>query len=62
MAMASKSFTKRIRITRNGKIVRRPMSVNHFRTRANAKGIRNKRKTLSLNYPMKKIANYGGQG
>lgn len=56
--MASKSLTKRLRITRTGKIVRRPMAVNHFRTRANAKGVRNKRKTLSLNYPMKKLINY----
>ena len=62
MTNASKSFTKRIRVTRNGKVVRRPMAVNHFRTRANAKGIRAKRKSLSLDYPMKKIANYGGQG
>ncbi len=62
MAMASKTFTKRIRITKNGKVVRRPMAVNHFRTRANAKGIRAKRKSLSLNYPMKKLANYGDQG
>ena len=59
MAMSSKSFTKRIKVTRTGKIVRRPMAVNHFRTRSNAKGIRNKRKTLSLNYPMKKLVNYG---
>jgi len=58
MAMASKSITKRIRITKNGKVVRRPMAVNHFRTRANAKGIRNKRKTLSLGLSMKKITNY----
>ncbi|HVO28797.1 MAG TPA: hypothetical protein VMT81_02330 [Candidatus Paceibacterota bacterium] len=56
--MASKSITKRIRITKNGKVVRRPMAVNHFRTRANAKGIRNKRKTLSLGLSMKKITNY----
>src|ERR1700722_19008057 len=54
-SMPSKSFTKRIRITKNGKIVRRPMAVNHFRTRSNAKGIRNKRKTLGLDYPMKKL-------
>jgi ribosomal protein L35 len=62
MANASKSFTKRIRITRNGKIVRRKMAVNHFRTRANAKGIRSKRKTLSLDHPMKKLVHYGAQG
>jgi ribosomal protein L35 len=56
--MSSKSLTKRIRITKNGKIVRRPMAVNHFRTRANAKGIRAKRKTLSLGLPMKTLKNY----
>jgi ribosomal protein L35 len=55
---SSKSFSKRVRITKNGKIVRRKMAVNHFRTRANAKGIRVKRKTVSLSYPMKKLANY----
>jgi ribosomal protein L35 len=55
---SSKSFSKRVRITKNGKIVRRKMAVNHFRTRADAKGIRGKRKTTSLNYPMKKLANY----
>ena len=56
--MASKTLTKRIRITRTGKVVRRPMAVNHFRTRANAKGIRNKRKTRGLDYPLKKLINY----
>ena len=55
---ASKSLSKRIRITKNGKIVRRPMAVDHFRTRSSAKSIRNKRKTLTLNYPMKKLLNY----
>jgi len=54
----SKSLSKRIRITKNGKIVRRPMAVDHFRTRSSAKSIRNKRKTLTLNYPMKKLLNY----
>jgi len=56
--MNSKSFSKRVRVTKNGKMVRRPMAVNHFRTRANAKGIRNKRKTLSLDYPSKKLVTY----
>ncbi len=56
--MSSKSFTKRVRVTRNGKLVRRKMAVNHFRTRSNAKGIRNKRKTLSLDFPMKTLLNY----
>jgi ribosomal protein L35 len=54
----NKSITKRIRITKNGKIVRRPMAVNHFRTRRNGKGIRNKRKTRGLDFPMKTLLNY----
>ncbi|MGC9968305.1 MAG: hypothetical protein ABSC29_01060 [Minisyncoccia bacterium] len=54
----NKSLTKRVKITRNGKIVRRLMGVSHFRTRTNAKGIRNKRKTRSLNFPMKTLKNY----
>jgi ribosomal protein L35 len=53
-----KSLAKRIRITRNGKIVRRPMGVNHFRTRKNGRGIQRSRKTLSLDYPMKNLTNY----
>lgn len=56
--MPSKSLTKRIRITKNGKVVRRSMAVNHFRTRANAKGVRNKRKTRGLDYLLKKLSNY----
>jgi ribosomal protein L35 len=50
-----KSVSKRIRITKNGKIVRRPMGVNHFRTRKSTKNVRSKRKTLSLGYPIKSI-------
>ena len=54
----SKSLTKRVRITRNGKVVRRPLAVGHFRTRHTAKTIRNRRKTRSLNFPMKTLLNY----
>jgi ribosomal protein L35 len=53
-----KSVTKRIRITKNGKVVRRPMGVNHFKTRKTGRGIQHRRKSLSLDYPMKKIVNY----
>ena len=55
---SSKSFSKRVRITKNGKIVRRRMAVDHFRTRKSTKVNRNSRKTLSLGYPMKKLLNY----
>ena len=54
----SKSVSKRIRITKNGKIVRRPMAVDHFRTRKNGKGIQGKRKSMSLDYPIKKLMSY----
>jgi ribosomal protein L35 len=54
----AKSVTKRIRITKNGKIVRRPMGVDHFRTRKTGRGVQNKRKTLSLDYPLSKLKNY----
>ncbi len=54
----TKSRTSRIRITRNNKMVRRPMAVGHFRTRTNAKSIRNKRKSRSLDFSLKTLKNY----
>lgn len=54
----NKTLSKRIRITRNGKIVRRSMGVSHFRTRTTAKSIRNKRKTRDLNFSLKTLKNY----
>jgi len=54
----NKSLSKRIRITRNGKVLRRPMGVNHFRTRTTQKNIRGKSKSRSLGLPMKTLLNY----
>ena len=54
----AKSVQKRIRVTRNGKVVRRPMGVNHFKTRKTGRGVQNRRKTLSLDYPLKKLSSY----
>ena len=54
----AKSVRKRIRITKNGKVVRRPMGVNHFKTRKTGRGIQNRRKSLGLDYPLKKLASY----
>lgn len=56
--MASKSFSKRIRITKNGKVVRRPMAVDHFKTRKSTKQNRNSRKTMGLNMSLKTLKNY----
>ncbi len=53
-----KSVTKRIKITRQGKIMRRAMSVDHFRTRKSTKNLRNKRSRRSLNSPLKRIIGY----
>jgi ribosomal protein L35 len=53
-----KSVSKRIRVTKNGKIIRRSTAIDHFHTRKNQKRLRNKRKTLSVDYPAKKILNY----
>jgi ribosomal protein L35 len=54
----AKSVRKRIRITKNGKVVRRPMGVNHFKTRKTGRAIQNRRKSLGLDYPLKKLASY----
>ncbi len=58
MMTMSKSITKRIKFTKNMKIVRRPMAQGHFRTRTTAKAIRNKRKGRSLGLPLKTLLNY----
>jgi len=49
---------KRIKVTRNGKVLRRPMAVDHFRTKKSRKLIQQKRKKVGLDYPNKKIINY----
>jgi ribosomal protein L35 len=53
-----KSLQTRIRVTKRGKIIRRLMAVDHFRTRKTTKNIASKRKGVSLDYPRKKILNY----
>ncbi len=50
-----KSISQRIRVTRQGKIVRRSMGVGHFRTRTTQKNIRGKRKGRSLGQQLKGI-------
>lgn len=50
-----KSLTKRIRITKNGKVIRRPMRTGHNRTRKSTKNIKAKSKSKGLDYPIKKI-------
>jgi len=52
----SKSLSKRIRVTRTGKLIRRPMSVDHFRMSKSRKMKRQQRNTRPLNYSAKKIS------
>ncbi len=54
----SKSVSKRIRITRRGKIIRRKTGVDHFRTKKTSKNLAQKRKTYSLDVSKKTILNY----
>ena len=55
--MPSKSVTKRIKITKNGKIVRRRGGVGHFKTRKSSKMNRDSRKSRSLDMPLRTLLN-----
>jgi len=50
-----KVFSKRIRITKNGKVLRRKMSVCHFRSKKSSGAKQERRKFLGLDYPMKSL-------
>jgi ribosomal protein L35 len=43
-----KSFKKRFRVTKKGKMMRRKMAQDHFRAKKSGKQIRGKRKSLPL--------------
>jgi ribosomal protein L35 len=53
-----KAVSKRIRITKRGKVVRRSMALDHFRTRKSTKNLRGKRKVMGLNVAKKSLLNY----
>jgi len=50
-----KSVSKRIRVTRTGKMIRRPMGVDHFRTRKSTKNLRQKTQVRHLSHNMKDL-------
>lgn len=57
--VTTKSLTKRVRITKNGKLVRRSMGVNHFKTRKSTNNNRAKRKSRTFSEAdHKNIVNY----
>jgi ribosomal protein L35 len=47
-AKTRKSITKRFKITKNGKILRRPTGLNHYRAKKSGKKIRQSRKMIRL--------------
>ncbi|MCD6550046.1 50S ribosomal protein L35 [bacterium] len=49
-----KSLTKRFKITKTGKILRRPSGQNHFRAKKSGKQIRKTRKWIKVSDPLAK--------
>jgi large subunit ribosomal protein L35 len=43
-----KSITKRFKITKTGKILRRPSGLNHYRAKKSGKAVRSGRKWVSV--------------
>ncbi|OHB23258.1 MAG: hypothetical protein A2939_02245 [Parcubacteria group bacterium RIFCSPLOWO2_01_FULL_48_18] len=48
MQKTQKSVAKRIKITKRGKLLRRPMGIDHFKTRKTSKALRAKRRSLQI--------------
>jgi ribosomal protein L35 len=44
----SKTFAKRIKITKTGKLIRRHMGLSHFKAKKSPKSIRNRRNSLTV--------------
>jgi len=53
--MTRKSILKRFKITKTGKILRRPTGLNHYRMKKSGKKIRKSRKWISLSKSEAKI-------
>ncbi len=53
-----KSVSSRIRITKNGKVMRRTMAVGHFRTRKSGKNLLRKRMPVSSNLSAQTLKTY----
>lgn len=51
------SLSDRIKVTKNKKVLRRKMAVNHFRSKKRASAKTKKKKMVSLGYP--NIESYG---
>jgi len=49
----NKSYTKRLRVTKNGKIVARRAGQNHFNAKESGRGRQNRRKPVALHMSTK---------
>ena len=62
MAKTRKSISKRFKITKTGRILRRPVGLNHYRAKKSGKKIRKSRKWVQLSKPeakkIKKLLKY----
>jgi len=50
-----KSFSKRLKLTKRGKIIHRPMAVDHFQSKRSGEEKQQTRKVKLLQYPNLKI-------
>ena len=54
----NKSYTKRVRVTRNGKLIARAKGQNHFNAKQSGNTRRGKRATVALNLSAKVRARF----
>ena len=54
----NKSFTKRLKVTKNGKILSRKAGQDHFNAKDSGNKTRNKRKLLSVHFSNKAKARF----
>lgn len=56
--MANNSITQRIRITGTGKLIRRPMGINHFKAKKAARRLSRKKDHVLATVDLKGIKKY----
>ena len=57
----NKSFTKRLRVTKSGKVLARKAGINHFNAKASRKSQLNKKRLGVFHLSTKQIGQYMGQ-
>ncbi|HEY4502451.1 MAG TPA: 50S ribosomal protein L35 [Candidatus Paceibacterota bacterium] len=54
----NKSFTKRLRVTKNGKIIARKPGLNHFNAKKSRQNELNKKRTQEINFSKKVVQRF----